>query len=183
MKNPNTKECWEKKFESGSFSDTGHIIRGRLKHYRFLANILPRGKKFSLFEIGCAFGYGLKFIEKNFPLARLYGLDFSEVAIRRAEKEYPSINFEIGDIQSYKFIRKYGYIAIIRTLEHLTKPFAIVDECLRYATDAVIISIPSSAHHRLHINLFRLHDFDDYVFDELSSKKGLKLMIYGRKNA
>jgi len=186
VKNPNTKKYWDKKFENSSFSDMGHIPH-RVKLYRFLVDILPRDKKFSLFEIGCGSGYGLEFIEKNFPLAKLYGLDFSEVAIKKAKKKYPNINFEIGDIQSYKFIRKYSYIAMIRTLEHLTKPFAIIDECLKYTTDAVIIDLPGSVSDPFHVNVFNFHDFDNYAFDELSVTKRpmkwpLKLIIYGKKN-
>ncbi|KKK55449.1 hypothetical protein LCGC14_3074430, partial [marine sediment metagenome] len=117
MNNPNTKEWWDEKFRNGKWTKPMYIA-DRLKKYNFLMNILPKDEEFSLLEIGCASGYGLNLVKKNFPLASLHGIDFSGVAIDRAKEMYPEISFKHEDIQTYKFLRKYDYIVMTRTLEH-----------------------------------------------------------------
>ncbi len=180
MKNPNTEKWWDEKFRKGKWTKPTYI-KNRLKVYNFLMNILPNNKKFSLLEIGCAFGYGINLVKENFPLASLHGLDFSGVAIDRAREAYPEIKFEHGDIQDYKFSRKYDYIVLTRTLEHLTDPFVIIDKCLDYAVKSVIVNIPMVDEDAAHVNSFRLQDFDGYIFDELPSENGPKLVIYGKR--
>ncbi len=179
MKNPNTEKCWDDKFRNSKWTNPDYIMY-RLKKYNFLMNVLPSNKKFSLLDIGCAFGYGLNLIKEHFSLASLHGLDFSRVAIDRAKEMYPEIEFEHEDIQSYEFSRKYDYIVLTRTLEHLTKPFSIIDKCLEYA-ESVIINIPPPDEDKEHINSFYLRNFHSYIFEELPSEKGLKLVIHGKK--
>ncbi len=176
MKNPNTKEWWDEKFENGKWTNPNYL-QLRSKEYMFLTNVLPRHKEFSLLDIGCASGYGLNFIRESFPLANLHGLDFSEVAIDRARESYPEIEFECADIQTYEFPKKYTYIVIVRALEHFTEPFSIVDRCLEHAIKSVIISTPLLDECVEHVNYFCLRDFSDYVFNQLPSKNGLKLDI------
>ncbi len=132
MKNPNTEKWWDEKFRNSKWTNQRYIM-DRLKRYNFLVNILPKDKEFSLLEIGCASGYGLNLIKENFPLTSLYGIDFSGVAIGRAKEIYPAISFKHEDIQTYEFLRKYDYIVMTRTLEHLTDPFSVIDKCLDYA--------------------------------------------------
>jgi len=179
MRNPNTEKWWDRKFRNSKWTNPNYIM-DRLKKYNFLMNVLPSNKKFSLLEIGCASGYGLNLIKENFPLASLYGIDFSRVAIERARELYPEIEFEYGDIQSYEFSRKYDYIIMTRTLEHLTKPFAIIDKCLKYAK-AVVINTPPPDKHKEHVSCFRIRNFHSYIFDELPSESGLKLVIYKKR--
>lgn len=179
MKNPNTEKYWDNKFRNSKWADPKNITN-RLKGYNFLMNILPRDRRFSLLGIGCAFGYGLNLIRENFPLAKLYGLDLSEVAIGRAKEMYSGIEFEHKDIQNYEFPRKYDYIVLTRTLEHLTEPFAIIDKCLEY-TESVIISTPLPDKCKEHINCFYLRHFHNYIFDELPSGNGLKLVIHKKR--
>ncbi len=176
IKNPNTKKWWDGKFENGKWTDLRYI-RLRLEEYMFLMDILPRHEEFSLLDIGCASGYGLNFIKEHFPLANLCGLDFSEVAIGRAKESYPEIEFECADIQTYEFSKNYTYIIIVKALEHLTEPFSILDRCLEYAIESVIISTPPSDECVEHVNYFCLRDFSNYIVNNLSSRNGLKLDI------
>ncbi len=179
MKNPNTEKWWDEKFRNGKWTEPDYIM-DRLKRYNFLMNILPKDKEFSLLDIGCASGYGLNLIKENFPLASLHGIDFSRVAIDRARNLYPGIRFKYGDIQDCEISRGYDYIVMIRTLEHLTKPFSIIGKCLDY-TKSIIVSTPIPDKCGAHISCFDLRSFDDYIFDELPSESGLKLVVYKKR--
>ena len=179
MKNPNTEKWWDDKFRNSKWTEPDYIM-DRLKRYNFLMNVLPSNGRFSLLDIGCASGYGLNLIKENYPLASLHGLDFSGVAIGKAREAYPEIEFEHGDIQDYKFSKKYDYIVLTRTLEHLTDPFVIIDKCLEYA-ESVIINTPPPDECNEHVSRFYLRNFHGYIFDELPSGKGLKLAIHKRR--
>jgi len=182
--NINTKEYWDKKLTRVI---TYHKGPWRVRVYKFLLDILPKNKKFSLLDVGCGLGDGLGMLHKYFPLAKLYGLDFSNAGIKEAKKRYPEIDFICTDIYSYEFQQKYSYITIIRTLEHLSYPFEILDKCLKSATRAVLLNNPSpKLKCREHINKFYPDSFNNYLIKNLTKKPstdhGTVLAVYSRKN-
>ena len=56
-----------------------------------------------LFEIGCGLGYTTKLIKESLPDTQVVGVDISSVAIKRAQKLFPKLNFREGDICSNNF--------------------------------------------------------------------------------
>lgn len=166
MENINTPKYWDEKF-----TRLIPVTRTwRTNKYEFLLNYLPKWRKFSLLDIGCAFGDGLALIQEHFPKAELFGLDFSLVAIRRATQKYKDINFICADINGFEFYRCFSYILLVRTLEHLDDPFTLIDKCLDYATQAVVVSVPNPRYRdNEHIHKFHESDFDDYMTAILST--------------
>jgi len=158
--NINTPEYWDEKF-----TQLIPMARTwRINKYEFLLNYLPQRKKFSLLDIGCAFGDGLAFIQRHFPKAELFGLDFSLVAIRRAMRNYKDIDFICADINAFEFYRRFHYILLVRTLEHLDNPFGLIDKCLGYANTAVVVNVPNPKYRcDEHIHKFHLDDFTNYI--------------------
>ena len=50
-------------------------------------------------DAGCALGGALRLFSEIYPLASLYGIDFSENAIKICEKEYGKFAvFSVGDL-------------------------------------------------------------------------------------
>lgn len=182
-KNINTKKYWNKKLANVTKKVGG---LWRIKVYKFLLDILPQDKKFSLLDIGCALGDGLAFLQRYFPLADLYGLDFSDVGIREAKKRHPEIKFICANIYSYEFNYKYSYMTIIRTLEHFTKPFLVLDKCLNFANRCVLLNIPSpKLKCREHVYKFYPDSFEGYTTKDFTKNPSIRygrvLAVYSKK--
>lgn len=181
--NINTKEYWNKKL--------GNVVKKtenlwRIRVYKFLLDVLPKNRNFSLLDVGCAFGDGVAFLQRYFPLAEFYGLDFSDVGIRQAKRRHPRIKFICADICSYQFQRKYSYITIIRTLEHFTEPFLVLNKCLNFASRCVLLNIPSpKLKCREHVHKFYPDSFEGYTTKDFtknpSMRYGKTLAVYSKK--
>ncbi|MFH2137092.1 MAG: class I SAM-dependent methyltransferase [Candidatus Omnitrophota bacterium] len=110
--------------------------------YNYFLEFLPKARVFSLLDIGCASGEGCVLIKKHFPKAEITGIDFSSVAINMANEKKSDINFIRMDILKESPTQKYDYITIIHTLEHFNDPFQVVNKCLNFVNEALIIEAP-----------------------------------------
>ena len=138
LTNTNTKSYWNHRFLSNEW-------RGDFP-YRYMVEFLPKDVSFSLLDIGCALGEGCLFLKKCFPLAHISGADFSPVAIEKAQKRTPDSTFFVLDIMKDVPQQKYDYITLVSTLEHFDDPFCIVDRCLPFVTQGLIIQCPFVEH-------------------------------------
>ena len=80
---------WDEYFgEGGGWERNGGREQSRLFAEQFCRRTsLPKDEPLSLLDYGCALGDSLPVIRRAFPRARLYGTDFSPVAIRRCARE------------------------------------------------------------------------------------------------
>ncbi|MFC1994382.1 class I SAM-dependent methyltransferase [Chloroflexota bacterium] len=133
--NPNSKRYWNKKLSRfGNFwIDTS---------YRYILDLFPQDKFFSLLDIGCAIGDGCELMQKEFPEARITGVDISEIGIDKAKRKTKSVEYFVLDILKDQVPGKYDYITLIQTLEHFEDPFYVVDKCLRHVNSSLIIMTP-----------------------------------------
>ena len=133
--NPNTKRFWNERLNTlDSF--------WRNENYYHILDLFPRGKVFSILDIGCALGDGCKLLQEKFPEANISGIDISDIGIKKAKQKTKNIEYFCLDILKDPIPGKYDYITIIETLEHFNNPFPILDKCLEHAREAVIISVP-----------------------------------------
>jgi len=133
--NPNTREHWNRKL---SRYDTFW----RNENYYHILDLFPKNEPFSLLDVGCAIGDGCVLLQKNFPKAKITGIDMSEVGIEKAKKKSKTIQYFVEDILKDSIPGTYDYIAIIQTLEHFDNPFFVIDKCLAHTRKSIIISTP-----------------------------------------
>lgn len=153
--NPNSKTYWDKKFKSMSNF-------WRVENYTHIVDLLPTGVAFSLLDVGCALGDGCLYLKENFPLAKITGIDISEVAVSKARKKSNDIAYRCVNVLKQEIPDRFDYVLIIETLEHFDDPFIVVDRCLKATDRALIVSVPYSpdkngrvyhaSEHRFHFN-------------------------------
>ena len=99
------------------------------------------GEEKDILDIGCSWGYILN------ELRGKCGIDRNSESIERAKREFPDIDFKIGDVTKGLNIPDKSYDIVIESelLEHLNW-FAGVEEALleglRIAKDKVLITMP-----------------------------------------
>jgi 2-polyprenyl-3-methyl-5-hydroxy-6-metoxy-1,4-benzoquinol methylase len=133
--NPNSRGYWDKRL---SMYDNFW----RNENYCHILDLLPQDKEFSLLDIGCAMGDGCELLQEKFPKAKITGVDISSVGIEKAKQKTKSVQYFVLDILKHPIPKKYDYITMIETLEHFDNPFAVVDKCLKYVRQSLIISAP-----------------------------------------
>ncbi len=102
--------------------------RQREKFFGFLAENGIQVKKKKVLEVGCAFGFYLKKLEKEG--AQAFGLDKSSFAAGKA-KELGLKNVFLGDIQKPAPFEPahFDFIYSLDTIEHLENPKAMAENC------------------------------------------------------
>lgn len=65
---------------------------------------LKRLKNKNFLDIGCGSGYYIDKLEKKFKNASFYGVDVSKSSIVYSSKNYPNINFSVGNSYNLPFI-------------------------------------------------------------------------------
>jgi len=103
------------KDDIGGYSDMSKF--DDLKYYKWKIDLIRKHEKNgSVLDIGCAFGYFLKFLGEGFDR---YGCDVSSFAISKA-KENSDINFAVADIsKEIPFKRKFDFITSFDVFEHI----------------------------------------------------------------
>ena len=79
-------------------------------------------------DVGCASGYMISEISKEFPRTNYFGVDVYDKAISYAKKTYPNIKFKVASADNLLFKDKsFDLILFCETLEHVESPL----NCLR----------------------------------------------------
>lgn len=93
--------------------------------YTFLSRKIKKGK---LLELGCAYGYFLKYAEKTY---RTTGIDISKFALTQAKKITKNtllINMDIEeDLPTFLLGKKYDIIVALDILEHIKNPAKLLN--------------------------------------------------------
>lgn len=66
----------------------------------------------SLLEIGCGLGAFTNFLAQNNHGINLKGIDISKTAVEKAKRNYPDLNFEVGNLLEYSE-KKLPYDAVL----------------------------------------------------------------------
>ncbi len=99
------------------------------RRLRLIQRLLPSGR---LLDVGCAFGFFLRWLGKRYET---YGLDVSGYAIAQARRLLrPRGRVRQGDVQDrIPFSAPFDVITAFDVVEHLDRP----DEALRHITQAL----------------------------------------------
>jgi len=142
----NSAAYWDKRF-TGDWSERGGP--GQTKFFAsILCDALPAwissamaGEKFSLLDIGCAFGEANEVFKPRFPGMIYTGVDISRVSIERAKHQYPQTKFRVVE-PDWSGMPKADFVMASNTLEHLTDWMARLTIMCRLARRAAFVLVP-----------------------------------------
>jgi len=136
--NINTRAYWDHRFASGDWDAKG----GRRQTAQFAASQIEHVQispdfQGTLLDFGCGLGDAIHVYKRAFPKAKLVGMDLSEEAIERCEKEYGDLaTFLQGDHTAVPFV---DVIIASNVLEHLSDDVAIARHLLSKCRDLYVI--------------------------------------------
>lgn len=171
----NSELYWDKRFRGNWDEEQGD------KQSVFFADItrelLPKwfidrvdNDRLSVCDWGCAEGDGTEVVRSFFPNSKLYGIDFSDNAIRSAANKYPKIKFESVDLITEKYSKKFDVIYASNVFEHFEDPWATFAKVSQYASKYFVMQVPyqEPADKRIpeHFASFIAEDFFSHCGDE-----------------
>lgn len=93
-------------------------------------------------DAACGSGYGTHIISKCPSVTRAIGIDRSEDAIAFARREYPSVEFVVGDVVDGLALNP-DVVVSVETLEHLPDPDRWLRAVSQSSVKRVVLSFPS----------------------------------------
>lgn len=85
-----------------------------------------------IYDMGCGSGVFTSYIEKAYPRSKVIGLDISDGCISKAKKDFPNIDFRVGDVEATK-IRSHSVDVVCYTgiLHHFADFSKVAKEASR----------------------------------------------------
>ena len=133
MSNHNTIENWDKKWVTMKEPmERDCWVKIRVKK---VASLIASWEK--VLDIGCGTGYIAKFLN---PLVDYTGIDFSMEGLRHVAGKTI-----MSDILKFKYGKdKYDTVLMMEIVEHLDKPWLIINKAGICARHQVIITVPNN---------------------------------------
>jgi SAM-dependent methyltransferase len=129
LENINTMEYWEKRFSSHDWEKKGgrwqteNYAKKHIKYMQISSNF-----EGGILDFGCGLGDAIPIYRKQFPYAKLFGIDISHSAIIKCKERFGEIaEFTQGD---YKNVPNTDIIIASDVLEHLNNDRDIVKHLL-----------------------------------------------------
>lgn len=98
----------------------------------------------SILDVGCGEGITLDNFKKKGIGKKLYGIDYSDEALKIGKKIYPDLNLKKGDIYAIKEKdNSYDLVMATEVLEHLEDPEKALNELIRVSKKYVLLSVPN----------------------------------------
>lgn len=143
-KNINTPEYFDVQF-ADKHVDMENTLR-QDTYIKILTTYGKIGLKSSIIELGCGVSSFLPQMAARTGELELYGIDFTPKTIERLKKQYPIINYAVGDVRETLSIHPDYFDAVVagELIEHLEQPEKLVDEMVRICKPGgvVLLSTP-----------------------------------------
>jgi ubiquinone/menaquinone biosynthesis C-methylase UbiE len=132
--NINQSSYFDEQFNAESIERSNNL---RQEHY---LKIIEPYKPTSVIELGCGISYFLPMAAEKYP--DVWGLDFAPQSISRMKKEFPDINYVVGDAMHTPF-KAGDFDAVVagEIIEHMEEPEELVREMARITRDGGVILI------------------------------------------
>jgi len=131
----------------GSFYKHGYKSLEVISRWRpFIREITRFKKRGKILDIGCAYGFLLKYLPNTF---KKYGIDTSGYAIKKAIKSVHNVKFLVHNIEQQTKFKdsSFDVITAFEVLEHLHKPSVALKEIYRILKDdgICVFSFPNTS--------------------------------------
>lgn len=143
----NSKDYWDKRFVT-DWGEYGGNEQTKL-FASILNTMLPEWliqevneKRYTICDLGCAEGDGIKIYKEVFMTSKILGEDFSETAINMAQKNYPEFDFKVSNILEPSLEKKYPVIICSNVVEHFKETYHVIENICDRAEEYAIILIP-----------------------------------------
>lgn len=132
QENINTPEYFDKQFGE---KEVDKLNVMRQEKYLEIIGDCPF---FDVVELGCGMSYFPQMAAERYNHA--YGLDFAPNTIERLQKEFPKVNYVVGDALHTPFPDgKFNAVVAGEILEHIENPIDLVTEMARICTEGGLI--------------------------------------------
>jgi trans-aconitate methyltransferase len=144
--NINTKEYWNKRFESTNGRTDWEVCNGCNQSKNFMKtmiNSLPPKiigslKKSKVLDVGCALGDGTNYLKNRYNNINITGYDFSINAVLLAKLKYPEINFiiELEENKFYDYVLMNNILQCVDDFEDFLKQYTTITK------KGIIVMVP-----------------------------------------
>lgn len=144
----NSKAYWDQRFDTDWAE-----LQGR-EQSRFFARLavenlpgwfkrLAVSKKLTFCDWGCAEGDGTDVLASFFGRDHLSGVDFSEKAVEKAQRNYGDLAFKAEDwLTANGTATRYDVVFSSNTLEHFQRPYEVLARIAEYADKFIVLLLP-----------------------------------------
>lgn len=110
----------------------------------------------TLADWGCAQGDGTDVWASYVDSQRIFGIDFSSLAVEQATRRYPAIRFlnENWLTEEPAGWTLFDVVFSSNTLEHFHRPYAVLETLCNHATKALVLALPYRELDRLQEHFF-----------------------------
>ena len=147
-KNINSKEYWDKRFQSSDWEENLGRKQSRFFGQLALENF-PQwlkdqivSNRLTVCDWGCALGDGTDVLASIFGKKQVSGVDFSREAVVKAETHYPDLKFYASDWIEGDSESVFDIVFSSNTLEHFSDSVYVLDRLFQYAKKALILLLP-----------------------------------------
>ena len=120
-------------------------------------------------DAGCGEGSLLMDIHAHFPDAKLYGIDFSNTAIKTAQKNIPGVKIHEMDLTHQSLLQKFDLVTCVDVLEHIKEDQSVPKNHLHLMSGGyLLLVVPTDP--LFDLERERLGHLHGYSRDELKAK-------------
>ncbi len=160
----NTKDYWEERFQMDWETAQGEsqteffarIACGLFPDW-FVRDI--KRYRYSICDAGCALGDGVNVLSE-FLECSVTGVDFSDVAIQKAQNKFPQYSFQVMDLTQAPDQKQYDIVFSSNVLEHFYEPWQVVGNLSRLAKKYIAILVPFQESMQIEEHVYK---FDTHV--------------------
>ncbi|MFZ8830963.1 MAG: class I SAM-dependent methyltransferase [Thermodesulfobacteriaceae bacterium] len=152
------------------YDPTYLLTHSNIQVFKYLLNILPKDKTLSVLDLGCGYKPFKYLLEEHGIVANYIGVDFS---LENAEPDFiVDLNKENLPFEDESF----DLIIISEVLEHIYKPFHVLDEAIRVLKKGGLIYISTPfilGNHEIPYDYFR---YTDYFYKRYFEENNLEIL-------
>ncbi|MEK7581031.1 MAG: class I SAM-dependent methyltransferase [Patescibacteria group bacterium] len=99
---------------------------GYLEMISWMTDLIPPRKNKIIYDLGCGSGAFTSHLYQAYPNCKIIGVDISRGCIKRAQKDFPKIDFMVGDIENLRIKSSSVDVACYSGILHHFPNFELV---------------------------------------------------------